>query len=139
MTYQIYWEAKDVENDAKRYVLFEIEFCRKHADTSFDWISEIHCLPIVKGISNFLKDKLSSNDFVFEEFVNDASEIQEIRRMLYEADFDNSPKPQREAYLWHYNIFGKFRYIPKKAKRMKSKYLNFFLFFANTVIGGKYA
>ena len=33
MTYQIYWEAKDVENDAKRYVLFEIEFYRKHADT----------------------------------------------------------------------------------------------------------
>lgn len=87
--------------------MFEIEFYRKHDDASFDWISEIHCLPIVKGISNFLKIKLSSNDFVFEEFVNDASEIQEIRRMLYEADFDNSPKPQREAYLWHYNIFGK--------------------------------
>ena len=67
MTYQIYWEPKDVENDAKRYVLFEIEFHRKHADTSFDWISEIHCLPIVKGISNFLKIKLSSNDFVFED------------------------------------------------------------------------
>ena len=29
MTYQIYCEAKDVENDAKRYVLFEIEFYRK--------------------------------------------------------------------------------------------------------------
>ena len=36
MTYQIYWEPKDVENDAKRYVLFEIEFHRKHADNSFD-------------------------------------------------------------------------------------------------------
>ena len=120
MTYQIYWEPKDVENDAKRYVLFEIEFYRKNADTSFDWISEIHCLPIVKGISNFLKDKLSSNDFVFEEFVNDASEIQEIRRMLYEADFDNSPKPQREAYLWHYNIFGKA--LEKKISEFAKKY-----------------
>lgn len=120
MTYQIYWESKDVENDAKRYVLFEIELYQKHADNSFDWISEIHCLPIVKGISNFLKYKLGSNDFVFEEFVNDASEIQEIRRMLYESDFDNSPKPQREIYLWHYNIFGKA--LEKKISEFAKKY-----------------
>lgn len=103
MTYQIYF----MQNDDKRHVLFEIEFYRKRAENSFDWISEIHCLPIVKGISNFLKDKLSDNDFVFEKFVNDANEIQEIRRMLYEQDFDNRPKPQRDAYLFHYNIFGK--------------------------------
>lgn len=93
---------------------------RKHAENSFDWISEIHCLPIVKGISNFLKDKLSDNDFVFEEFVNDANEIQEIRRMLYESDFDNRPKPQREAYLWHYNIFGKS--LEEKINKFAKKY-----------------
>ena len=34
MTYQIYWEPKDVENDAKRYVLFEIEFYRKNSQES---------------------------------------------------------------------------------------------------------
>lgn len=116
MTYQIYF----MQNDDKRHVLFEIEFYRKRAENSFDWISEIHCLPIVKGISNFLKDKLSDNDFVFEEFVNDANEIQEIRRMLYESDFDNRPKPQREAYLWHYNIFGKS--LEEKINKFAKKY-----------------
>lgn len=116
MTYQIYF----MQNDDKRHVLFEIEFYRKHADNSFDWISEIHCLPIVKGISNFLKDKLSDNDFVFEEFVNDANEIQEIRRMLYESDFDNRPKPQREAYICHYNIFGKS--LEEKINKFAKKY-----------------
>ena len=116
MTYQIYW----MQNDDKRHVLFEIEFYRKHADASFDWISEIHCLPIVKGISNFLKDKLSDNDFVFEEFVNDANEIQEIRRMVYGSDVDNSPKPQREVYFWHYNIFGKS--LEEKINKFAKKY-----------------
>ena len=116
MTYQIYF----MQNDDKRHVLFEIEFYRKRAENSFDWISEIHCLPIVKGISNFLKDKLSDNDFVFEEFVNDANDIQEIRRMLYESDFDNRPKPQREAYLWHYNIFGKS--LEEKINKFAKKY-----------------
>ena len=116
MTYQIYF----MQNDDKRHVLFEIEFYRKRAENSFDWISEIHCLPIVKGISNFLKDKLSYNDFVFEEFVNDANEIQEIRRMLYESDFDNRPKPQREAYLWHYNVFGKS--LEEKINKFAKKY-----------------
>ena len=116
MTYQIYF----MQNDDKRHALFEIEFYRKRAANSFDWISEIHCLPIVKGISNFLKDKLSDNDFVFEEFVNDANEIQEIRRMLYESDFDNRPKPQREAYLWHYNVFGKS--LEEKINKFAKKY-----------------
>lgn len=116
MTYQIYF----MQNDDKRHVLFEIEFYRKHAENSFDWISEIHCLPIVKGISNFLKDKLSDNDFVFEEFVNDANEIQEIRRMLYESDFDNRPKPQREAYLRHYNVFGES--LEEKINKFAKKY-----------------
>ena len=116
MTYQIYF----MQNDDKRHVLFEIEFYRKRAENSFDWISEIHCLPIVKGISNFLKDKLSYNDFVFEEFVNDDKEIQEIRRMLYESDFDNRPKPQREAYLWHYNVFGKS--LEEKINKFAKKY-----------------
>ena len=116
MTYQIYF----MQNYDKRHVLFEIEFYRKRAENSFDWISEIHCLPIVKGISNFLKDKLSDNDFVFEEFVNDANEIQEIRRMLYESDFDNRPKPQREAYLWHYNVFGKS--LEEKINKFAKKY-----------------
>ena len=120
MTYQIYWKAKDVENDVKRYVLFDIEFYRKHAENSFDWISEIHCLPIVKGISNFLKDKLSSNDFVFEEFVNDASEIQEIRRMLYEADFDNMPRPSEESTNFHNKTFGKA--LEKKISEFAKKY-----------------
>ena len=116
MTYQIYF----MQNDDKRHVLFEIEFYIKRAENSFDWISEIHCLPIVKGISNFLKDKLSYNDFVFEEFVNDANEIQEIRRMLYESDFDNRQKPQREAYLWHYNVFGKS--LEEKINKFAKKY-----------------
>ena len=34
MTYQIYCEAKDVENDATPYVLFEIDYYRKNSQES---------------------------------------------------------------------------------------------------------
>lgn len=42
------------------------------------------------------------------------------KNTLYESDFDNRPKPQREAYLWHYNIFGKS--LEEKINKFAKKY-----------------
>lgn len=85
--------------------MFDIEYYLKPCKNSLNWMSEIHCLSIIEGIAHFLKDMLSDNDFVFEEFVNDASEIQEIRKMLYESNFDNRPRPSKESTYFHNKTF----------------------------------
>lgn len=96
MTYQLYYTAKD----GRDYVLFDIEYYLKKVDNSEEWNSEISCLPIVKGIYHFIKD------FNLDEFVNDATGIQEIRGLLYEQ-YNNKPKSKFEASNFHYKIFGK--------------------------------
>ena len=102
MTYQLYYTAKD----GRDYVLFDIEYYLKKIDNSEKWYSEIHCLPLVKGISYFIKERLNNKDFNFDEFIKDATDIQEIRGLLHER-YDNKPKPKSEASNFHYKIFGK--------------------------------
>lgn len=102
MTYQIYYTAKD----GRDYVLFDIEYYLKKIDNSEKWHSETHCLPLVKGISYFIKERLNNKDFNFDEFIKDATDIQEIRSLLYEQ-YNNKPKSKSEASNFHYKIFGK--------------------------------
>ena len=102
MTYQLYYTAKD----GRDYVLFDIEYYLKKIDNSEKWYSEIHCLPLVKGISYFIKERLNNKDFNFNEFIKDATDIQEIRSLLYEQ-YNNKPKSKSEASNFHYKIFGK--------------------------------
>ena len=73
-------------------------------NTSEEWQSEIHCLPLVKGISYFIKEFIK--DKYFNEFIKDTTDIQEIRSLLYEQ-YNNKPKPKSEASNFHYKIFGK--------------------------------
>lgn len=106
MTYQIYYIPKGEQNNNRAYTLFDIEYYQEQSDRSKDWYSEIDCLPVVEGIAYFLKDSFKNKDFIFEDFVKDADEIQEIRGLLYER-YDNKPKPKYEASNFHYKIFGK--------------------------------
>lgn len=79
----------------------------------------MQCLPCVKGLSYFLKDKLGEDGFDFQTFVNDGIEIQEIRTVLYEQ-YDNNPKAGEEADNFHYRVFGKL--LKEKLKNFCNKY-----------------
>ena len=102
MTYQLYYTAKD----GRDYVLFDIEYYLKKWNSPEGWYSEISCLPIVKGIYHFIKESNENKDSNLDEFVNDATDIQEIRGLLYEQ-YNNNPKSKSEASNFHYKIFGK--------------------------------
>ena len=104
MIYQIYYSPNGEKN--RGYVLFDIEYYLKKLNNSKEWYSEIHCLLLVKGISYFIKERLNNKNFNFDEFIKDATDIQEIRSLLYER-YDNKPKPESEASNFHYKIFGK--------------------------------
>ena len=103
MTYQIYYIPKGEQNNNRGYTLFDIEYYQKQSDRSKDWYSEIDCLPVVEGIAYFLKDSFKNKDFIFEDFVKDADEIQEIRGLLYER-YNNKPKSHTDAHHFHYHI-----------------------------------
>ncbi len=119
MTYQIYYTPKGEENNSRGYTLFDIEYYQKQSDKTKDWYSEISCLPVVEGIAHFLKDSLSNKDFMFENFVKESYEIQEIRGLLYER-YDNRPKPSIDAEHFHYHIFGKV--LKEKIYEFSNKY-----------------
>jgi hypothetical protein len=119
MTYQIYYTPKGEENNSRGYTLFDIEYYQKQSDKTKDWYSEISCLPVVEGIAHFLKDSLSNKDFMFENFVKESYEIQEIRGLLYER-YDNRPKPSIDADHFHYHIFGKV--LKEKIYEFSNKY-----------------
>ena len=106
MTYQIYYIPKGEQNNSRGYTLFDIEYYQNQSDNSKDWYSEIHCLPVVEGIAYFLKDAHNNKEFVFEDFVKESDEIQEIRGLLFER-YDNKPKPSIDAQHFHYHVFGK--------------------------------
>ena len=119
MTYQIYYIPKGEKNNSRGYTLFDIEYYQEQSDSSKDWYSEIDCLPVVEGIAYSLKDSFKNKDFIFEDFVKDADEIQEIRGLLYER-YNNKPKSSIDAHNFHYHIFGKV--LKEKVDTFANKY-----------------
>lgn len=119
MVYQIYYIPRGEQNNSRGYTLFDIEYYQNQSDITKDWYSEIHCLPLVEGIARFLKDALNNKDFIFEDFVKDADEIQEIRGLLYER-YDNKPKSSIDAHRFHYHVFGKV--LKEKIYEFSNKY-----------------
>ena len=105
MIYQIYYTPKGEQNNSRGYTLFDIEYYQKQSNNSKYGYSEINCLLIVEGIAYFLKDALNSKDFIFEDFVKESDEIQEILGLLYER-YNNKPKSHIDANHFHYHIFG---------------------------------
>lgn len=106
MTYYLGYTQKDKPN-TRGVVLFDIEYYQKQNEKDKNlWYSEIHCCPCVRGIGTFIKDKLNEPGFDYEQFINDAEEIEEIRGLLWERH-NNKSRPNKEAYDFHYHQFGK--------------------------------
>ena len=120
MTYQIYYMSKDSKNIERCNVMFDIEYYMEKSEVKNDyWFSEIHCLPCVKGIVTFLKDKRNDENFNYDEFIELAEEIQEIRGLLYER-YNNKPKPYDEARDFYHKVFGKI--LKEKIEAFANKY-----------------
>ena len=109
MVYQIYYTPKNAPKGNRGYCMFDIEYYLKVAYPRdmkvMFWQSELHCLPCVEGLSYFVRDK-SDENFDVGQFVKDATEIQELRGLLWEWN-NNKPKPKEEAEEFHYHKFGK--------------------------------
>ena len=111
---------KGSKNNDRGNVMFDIEYYLSKSEMKNDyWFSELSCLPCVKGMVSFLKDKRNDEDFNYDEFVELAEEIQEIRGLLYER-YNNKPKPYDEADEFHYNVFGKI--LKEKIEAFANKY-----------------
>ena len=105
MVYQIYYIPKGSEENSRGYTMFDIEYYLTYSDyAKGEWFSEIHCIPIAEGFIRYMKDV--PKGFDYEQFIDDADEIQEIRGLLYEK-YDNKPKSLDEARDFHYRVFGK--------------------------------
>lgn len=120
MVYQIYYTPKDSKNNDRGNVMFDIEYYLSKSKVKNDyWFSELSCLPCVKGMVSFLKDKRNDENFNYDEFVELAEEIQEIRGLLYER-YNNRPKPYDEANEFYYKVFGKI--LEEKLEAFANKY-----------------
>ena len=110
MTYYLGYTPRDKQN-ARGFVMFDIEYYKKQNEKNKEeWYSEISCLPCVDGITMFLKDKFNEPGFDYEQFIKDAYEIQEVRGLLYEHQWNgqnNCPKSSKDADNFHYHIFRK--------------------------------
>lgn len=110
MIYYLKYTPKGQQN-SRGVVVFDIEYYKERSDKDEDlWNSEISCLPCVDGLTIFLKDKFNEPEFDVKQFIKDATEIQEVRGLLYENNWEgqsNRPKPAEDANNFHYNIFGK--------------------------------
>ena len=108
MDYYLGYTSKDRQSVV---IVFDIEYFKKRSNKDKKlWYSEIKCLPLVEGLSIFLKDKLNERGFDIKEFIEDANKIQEVRRLLYEHEWTgqrNNPKPAKDADYFHYHIFSK--------------------------------
>ena len=110
MTYYLRYTPRDKQN-TRGFVMFDIEYYKKQNEKNKEeWYSEISCLPCVDGITMFLKDKFNEPGFDYEQFIKDAYEIQEVRGLLYEHQWNgqnNCPKSSKDADNFHYHIFRK--------------------------------
>ena len=67
MVYQIYYMPKGSKNNDRGNVMFDIEYYLSKSEVKIDyWFSELSCLPCVKGIVSFLKDKRNEEDFNYD-------------------------------------------------------------------------
>lgn len=123
MVYYLKYTPKGQQN-SRGVVVFDIEYYKERSVKDKDlWNSEISCLPCVDGLTIFLKDKFNEPEFDVKQFIKDATEIQEVRGLLYENDWEgqsNRPKPAKDADNFHYKIFGKV--IEKLFEEFTKKY-----------------
>lgn len=103
MTYYItYTPLDEIGITNRSYTVFDIEYYMDKYNN--EWFSELHSLPIIEGLTIFVKNAGEIPNFSYSEFINDASEISRLRGLLNEK-FDNCPKEIDKAEEFHYNIF----------------------------------
>lgn len=120
MTYQIYYMPKDMEDNGRGFTMFDIEYYEVQSPHEKDkWYSEIHSSPIVEGIVSFLKDRSQDTSFNWSQFSTDATEIDELRGLLFER-YNNLPKNVIESTHFHYHVFGEV--IKEKIYHFAEKY-----------------
>ena len=95
MTYKLFYKSD---------VLFDIEYNLVKVPGKNLWYSELDCLPLVRGITIFLRDNISNQNFNIEDFIRDGEAIEELRGFLYERH-DNRPKTYDKASDFHYHSF----------------------------------
>lgn len=105
MVYRINYSPKGETNSNKGHTMFDIEYYEAKDERKGEWFSELHTLPIVTGIAQFIKDSLADKDFDFDGFVKDAEEIANLRGFLFEH-YDNKPRELSVSYIFHYGVFG---------------------------------
>lgn len=119
MIYNIYFIPNNSTSKNNRgHSLFDIEYYMTKTEDK-RWMSEISCLPIVEGLVLFIKTKFEDKNFDYKEFIKEATEIQEIRGLLYER-YNNYPKTYEESRHFHYQIFGNI--LAEKLKRFADRY-----------------
>lgn len=94
----------------RRCTMFDIEIYQRkseHEETKGLWYSEMHVLPCVDGLTRFLESKRNDDTFNYNEFIEDAKVIQELRGWLYEVD-GNKLLPLEESSKVHYGKRVKF-------------------------------
>ena len=99
MVHQIYYAEKPYSA-----VLFDVEtYLTKGEYDKELWHSECHVLPCVEGFTRFLQSKRGDEKFNYDEFIDDAKVIQELRGWVFEVN-NNRLTPLWGASDRHYNI-----------------------------------
>lgn len=99
-------------NDKSTHCMFDIEFYLKKSNELLDlWQTELHSLPIIKGIVKFIDENRENIDV--DEFIKDATEIQELRGWLHEKHL-NRLEQIDVARIRHYDFLKEFDEIIKK-------------------------
>lgn len=113
----IYFINYNSLSDKRTCCMFDIEFYLKRDDDTKLWESELHSLPIVEGLVKFINENKDKIDI--DEFIKDATEIQELRGCLHEKH-DNQLEEYDVAMKRHYNEF--FHEFDEKIKKFVNKY-----------------
>lgn len=97
MTYTIYYIPKGSRED-RRYKMFVVETYLLGSEDGEDYFaSDVRCIPLIKGITVFLRDKLNEYKFDCDEFVRCGEELEGIRDFLHMWFPMNVPKIYNEA------------------------------------------
>jgi hypothetical protein len=99
MVHQVYFGER-----ANGNVLFDVETYLTEGEYDKElWHSECHVLPCVGGFTRFLQSKKNDEKFNYDEFIDDAKVIQELRGWVHEVN-NNRLTPLWGASDRHYNI-----------------------------------
>lgn len=84
MVFQIRWTEDYTKG---YYTLFDVEVWRDKQEKTNKWYTELRAYSFVEGVARYLMAQNDNVNFDVEEFIKDASEIEELRRWIWEVAF----------------------------------------------------